>query len=146
MIEARNLARSNPGNRDKERGRRKDESEESYAAARCTSSSPHIHPSTHLVPFHVCSNSDQTYQDSWMIHEMIKADNQSLGRKRKSQQTATQLKNRKGKQLGCYPLLMARVSRRRSMNQDMSLLRMNRFMIGSRRGTSCWVCVCKGGC
>ena len=147
MIEARNLARSNPENRDKERGRRKDESEESYAAARCTSSSPHIHPSTPVhTLFHVCSNPDQTYQDSWRIHEMMKADDQSLGKKRKSQQIATQLKNPKGKQLGCYPLPMARVSRRRSMNQDMSLLRMSRFMIGSRRGTSCWVCVCKGGC
>jgi len=96
--------------------------------------------------FHVCPDPDQTYQDSWRIHEMIKADNQSLGKKRKSQQIATQLKNPKGKQLGCYPLPMARVGRKRSMNQGMSLRRMNRCMIGSRRGTSCWVCACKGGC
>jgi hypothetical protein len=48
MIEARNLARSTPENRDRERGRRNNESEESYAAARCTFSL-HVHSKNTFV-------------------------------------------------------------------------------------------------
>jgi hypothetical protein len=104
MLEARN---SKP--KPTERDRKHNESEESYAAARCTS-----------LP---------------LFGSMMKAgaDIQSLVKKERSLQMDMQLKKLKGKLL-VFCLLVRK--RRKNMNRDMNLLRMNRFMIGSRKGQS----------